>query len=453
MHMGFGLPIGGSGGGGSFAAEYGVAWNQTTDAYTRLGYAPFAATALGVKPADYLFPFGGRRCLVADNKTVNYYCDPNDTTDNITDGGAAVLDGTDGQVMSEFDPVYIKYAWADPVHPWRIAKVPLPGYSLHPAFSSASGKVYVSAYEGYITDGKLCSISGVLPTISQTIVQFRNAAAARGAGWHQESFWVDDLIQRMMVIQYADMDSQVVVGRGIDQYSIWPGGPQALTGNSNSIGNAAGNNSAPVPVWSSGVKSLGALCTPTSANNYTYEVVQAGTTGASQPSPWGTTIGDDTADGTVLWRCVRIGQYVNLFGIENFWGHIYKFVDGFNVHNSTADRSRAYVCADPANFASDTDTNYDLVGLLAETDGYARGLSTTTQGIFLPGSIVGGSSATGMADYYHTYFNDNPDIGWRAVRHGGHAINGLLAGAFYWYSNYSSSLSASNFGGRLCLRT
>jgi len=451
--MGLDLGLGSGGGGGGFSAEYGVAWNQTTDAYTRLGYAPFVATALGVKPADYLFPFGGRRCLVADDHTVNYYCDPNDTTVNITDGGAAVLDGTDGQVMVEITPKYFKYSWAAPVRSWWISNVALPGYTLHPAFSSASGKVYVGAYEGYITGGKLCSISGVLPTVSQTIAQFRAAAVARGTGWHQESFWVDDLIQRMIVIQYADMDSQAVVGRGIDQYTIWPGGPQALTGNSNSIGNANGNNTAAVPAWAAGaVKTLGQLGTPTVANNYTYQVVQAGTTGGTQPT-FGTVLGGDTSDGGVIWRCVRIGQYVNLFGVENFWGHIWKFVDGFNVHNSTANRSRAYVCAAPANFSSDTATNYDLVGLLAETDGYARSLSSTTQGLFLPGDVSGGSSATGLADYYYTYFNDLNDSGWRVVRRGGNANNGLYAGAFDWNSDSASSLSGSYFGGRLCLRT
>jgi len=449
VEMGLDLGLGLGGGGGVFSAEYGVAWNQTTDAYTRLGYAPFVATALGVKPTDYLFPFSTRRCVVSDAGVVQYYLSPTDSTKK-ADGSSAGLTGTDGQVMVEISAKYIKYSWVDPVHSWWISNVALPGYTLHPAFSSASGKVYVGAYEGYITGGKLTSISGVLPTVSQTRAQFRAAAAARGAGWHQQSFWIADLLQRLYVIEYADLDSQAMLGRGIDQYSIWPGTPQALTGNTNAIGNASGSNSAAVLVWAAATaKTSGQLVTPTVANNYTYRCTTGGTTGGSQPT-WPTTIGATVADGSVVWTCVRIGQYVSYRGVENLFGHIWRFVDGINIHNSAANRSRAYVCADPASFADDTETNYSLAGILAEMDGYARNLAATALGLFLPGGTSGGSSATGLADYYYTYFDNGNDSGWRVCRLGGYASNGLGAGAFVWDSYSGSSAASSDIGGRLC---
>lgn len=45
---------------------------------------------------------------------------------------------------------------------------------------------------------------------------------------------------------------------------------------------------------------------PTTANPYYYVCVTAGTTGAAEPSPWNTTVGGTTNDGTVVWMTYEI---------------------------------------------------------------------------------------------------------------------------------------------------
>lgn len=49
--------------------------------------------------------------------------------------------------------------------------------------------------------------------------------------------------------------------------------------------------------------SLGDSVVPDPTNGYRYEVTTAGTTGASPPT-WGTTVGGNTTDGTVVWKLV-----------------------------------------------------------------------------------------------------------------------------------------------------
>jgi len=57
---------------------------------------------------------------------------------------------------------------------------------------------------------------------------------------------------------------------------------------------------------------------PTTPNDYYYEVAAGndGTSGASEPSPWGTTVAGTTADNTVTWTChsySEIGQVCGFF--------------------------------------------------------------------------------------------------------------------------------------------
>jgi hypothetical protein len=64
----------------------------------------------------------------------------------------------------------------------------------------------------------------------------------------------------------------------------------------------------------------------------------------------------------------------------------------------------------------------------------------------------GGSSSTGLCDYFYTYFDTDDDIGWRVVLVGGFAINGVSAGGFFVYSADGFTFSFSSVGGRLCFR-
>ena len=376
----------------------GISWDEGTDVYTRLG--ALAGYPLSASPGGAVLPIHAQmaRCIVNDLGTIQYMLDAVDSTKK-ADGTAAVLDGTAGQVMVRVPKFWWKYSYAAPIHSWLISDRPRAGYTVHPAFIKAGFEVdyrYIGAYEACLDGTKLCSVSGQLPQTAKTRANFRGYAAARGTGWHQQDLYLYSAIQLLYLIEYADFNTQSMIGAGLtdwasatwDTYNSYY--PINATGLSNGLGNGSGSVS--------------------------------------------------NGDGVV-------GSYMSYRGVENWYGHIWKFVDGLNVHNSTADRSRAFACGDHTAFADDTDTGYTLIGLLPEADGYVK--TILYGGLFLP-QTTGGSSATYLCDNYYTYFDSDQASGWRVVYWGGTANAGALAGAFFVSSNSGSSNASATLGGRLC---
>ena len=86
-------------------------------------------------------------------------------------------------------------------------------------------KRYYPAYLGYVTGGKMISRSGVYPTVSQTLAQFRTAAKANSVSnpstgqttngyWGNIDFALYELIALLAVIEYGTMNIQSALGRG-----------------------------------------------------------------------------------------------------------------------------------------------------------------------------------------------------------------------------------------------
>jgi hypothetical protein len=414
---------------------YGVEYDQDADSYSRTGRT--AGFAVGQTLHDDLLPIQAqmRRCVLSDAGVVQYYLDPTDSTKK-ANGDAADLTGGDGQVMVEIPKFYFRYSWDDPVHRWDISLFPLEGFTVHPAFVKAGVEVpyrYYGAYEGSMYDAsesamcavasiasniyqagdKLCSVSGQYPKVNETRAEFRAMAEARGAGWHQEDFYLRSAVQLLYLIEYADFDSQAMIGNGRVSLSNGDWVPSEIFDETNygyigkcGLSNGDGN--------------------ATAANNDATNL----TTGESP-------------------------AYMTYRGIENLWGNVWQFVDGINIRNfdplgGSAYASYAYATNNYEDFADDTDTGYNLLTAgLAQADGYARQICPIEDG-FLPASVADGASNTGLADYYYTYFNDDPNVGWRVARWGGDAPNGANAGAFCANSNYGSSAANAYFGGRLC---
>jgi len=448
-----------SGSGGSWdsigsSAAYGVSWNEgnSSPVLTRLGStAGFAASA---SPGNNNLPVHRlmRRCVMRDDGGIVYYLDQNNSLVK-QGGGASVLDGTDGQVMVEIPLFWYKYSYSGTTHSWWISLNKFSGAERHPAFYKDGSWVanrYIGAYEAW-TDGstKLASVSGQLSTVSQTIGTFRTRAEARGTGWHQMDWYLYNAVILLYLTEYADLNAQATLGAGVTDYAVWPGGPQALTGNSNSIGNATGNLTLAVDKWNASTAyTLNNECIPdASQNGYTYRVTVAGTSGGGEPT-WPTTLGNTVVDGAVTWECVRHAGYNSYRGVENWFGHIWKFIDGVNIHNSSANGSRLYTAQDYTAFASDTDTGYLLITSdLAQLDGFEKTMVPTAHG-FAP-KTVGGSSSTYVSDYHYTYYDNNPDSGWRVLFVGGGENFGSNAGPFYLDSNLESSNATTYVGSRL----
>ena len=218
-----------------FSVAYGVEWNPTTDAYVRTGESAGVAISTSYPGAVQVQM---RRCVLNTNGTVKYYLHPTDSTKK-ADGTPAIINGSDGNVMVEIPKFWYKYENVGGVHKWSISDGNHgPDYEVHPAFIRGGVEKdyrYYPAYEGFNLSGKLISGSGRVPTVNQTRAQFRTLAAANGTGWSQIDWNLLTAVQLLYLTEYADFDSQSMIGRGNDTGSDYT----MTTGGSNSIGNAS----------------------------------------------------------------------------------------------------------------------------------------------------------------------------------------------------------------------
>ena len=383
-----------------YQGSYGLEWNETTDTYRRIGAANYTAIQSMM-----------RRCVLNSDGSVNYYLDKNNS--NLKeDGTLAKLDGTDGNVMVEVPKTHVRYeytttggAGTDTVHRWEISLTPDTGFEVHWAFDrggSIRSKRYYPAYLGYVTGGKMISRSGVYPTVSQTLAQFRTAAKANSISnpssgqtangyWGNIDFALYELITLYAVIEYGTMNIQSALGRGRTALSGggWVGGE--LIG-VNGLSNEYGNRTA----------------------NYTY-------VGAST---------DANAD----------LSFMSYRGCENFFGNVWRMADGVIFKGITNNKTMWY-STNPTEY-NETGTGYVNSGIVTATaDGYGRKLANTNKG-FIVSDVSGGNSNAGTTDYYYTSATDNT-----LALVGGDSSNGLDAGPLTLHVNASAaSLSDANVG-------
>lgn len=146
-----------------------------------------------------------------------------------------------------------------------------------------------------------------------------------------------------------------------------------------------------------------------------------------------------TGDSDVM--IYHTGCRANLAGIqyrwiENLWGNVYQWVDGFNANGTTA-----YYCTDPSQYADDTTTGYTQIGTLPAS-GWIKDLTVTDNGLLIP-KTVGGSETTFIPDYAYS------SSGWRVLGVGGGWDYGSCAGLLCFDANYASSNSDSDVSARL----
>lgn len=372
-----------------YTGAYGLNWDETNDTYMRTGVNNFTAIQSLM-----------RRCVLNADGTVNYYLDPYNSNYKV-DGSLAKLDGTDGNVMVEVPKFYYKYNYntiSGVVHEHSISLTPDAGYTVHDAWVRGGVEVdyrYYPAYLGYSSGGKLLSRSGVYPTVSQTRAQFRTLARANGAGWEQIDFLLYEAITLLAIIEYGTMNIQSALGQGRTALSegTWVNGSYiGINGLSNSLGNGSGN--------------------------VTY-------TGDAD---------DAAAD----------GSFMSYRGCENFFGNVWRFVDGINCQGNMA--KLVYLNQHPATYADDVfDGDYVSIGVTtANASGYTRTLGNTRKG-FIPVSVSGGSSSAGTTDYFHTASTVNT-----LALVGGHANAGLAAGPLNLYVADAASLSAASVSAGVC---
>lgn len=357
------------------------------NSYTKIG---------GCVDKETIFGSIGRVNLSDDGKVLARYGD-----DNYKE------DGSNGQVMVEIPRIYymvepIKLGTADCVAgqslmhgKYYISLEPRPGMKLHPAFKKAnSDKVYVSAFEGYVSDGKLNSIGDVLPTVSTTRTAFENYAKARGNGWHILDSDTNALVQLLVVIDIGSFDMQTHIGQGVTNSSNTD---RFYTGST--VGNTTGSATA-----------------------------TKDTSGTEQ------TAVDKTS---VNWR-----------GIENIYGNVWKFVIGMNVlGNGSQAGGQIYVCEDTEYDETRTTGNYKPTSMYSpNSNNYIKyfGYNTEYDYLMCP-TTAGGTSTNPVGDYSYSTANLN---GNRIALVGGGWNDSSKAGGFYLSVNFGAGISSGLIGAR-----
>jgi hypothetical protein len=361
-------------------------------------------------------------CLLLDDGTVNYYLYPTNWSYKYDGVTSSNLTGDDGQVMIQIPKFYYKYSYLNNVHSWSISTRITTGYDVHPAFIKDGIEVdfrYLGAYEAVLYDtsvsgythgnngvtgttatsatqaanDKIGSVSGYYPITQATRETFRTYAAARGTGWRQQDYDLTHALELLFLIEYGSFYSQSVLSVGITNvvsanWNTYNGYyPIAKTGNGNSIGNMTGYNASAV----------------------------------------GTVCADIRTNGYFKWR-----------GIENFYGHIWKFVDGININNRVP-----WVTNNSNNWVDNTSLNYISGQTLSTSDGYQNTLIPSSR-FMLPATIgAPGDSSHKITDFYYQ------STGWKITIFGGAAASGASCGFWYWLMDNDSSILYSSFGARL----
>ena len=372
-----------------------------------------------------------RGCLLSDAGTVVEYLNP-------TNWIAHDRSGARGQVMVEIPAHYRKFETDGTKRRAKISELPLPGYHAVP-------KKYISAYEATFerSTGKLCSVVNMgadyrgggnqsdwdgthrsvlgRPTTAKSRTQFRAAARARGAGvqWNCLDYNAYKDVAWLYYIEYANLNSQADFNAQANANGYRQGG----------LGNCATTISS------------GQLST---FNGY-YPFIPCGHTdslgSASGEVAYNVDVNGDA--GSI------VAVYANRYrGIENPFGHVWKWSDGINIEVKTdaeGGTSKIYVANNPADYSDSGYGNYEMRGLEARADGYVKEMIFGEFGDIIP-ALVGGGSTTYWCDYHYVIVSSGS---LRGVLLGGGAYYGAVAGLGCVHSNYTPSNTNTNIGSHL----
>lgn len=254
------------------------------------------------------------------------------------------------------------------------------------------------------------------PVTNLTRDQFRQAARKRGSGWEMYTYNAHKTLFWLFAVEYATLDSQKPFNaqkdaNGFAQGGLGPG-PTQMTD------------------WTNFNK-----INPLIPCGYTNE------------------FGNGSGEKAYVVKNASGGTHATLManryrGIENPFGHIWKYTDGANIQVTTGDAglSILWTTDDPSNFSDTSYTGYDKKGNICRTNGYAKKMLLGEDGDIVA-TEVGGSSSTYWCDYYYTNTSANR---MQVVLVGGGADGGSNAGLAYVHTADAPSAAYRHFGSRLC---
>lgn len=343
-------------------------------------------------------------------------------------------------VMTEIPEHWYKLYFNGTKFRMMLSEIPLPGYK-------HVDKFYISTYEAriYRTDNLLCSAAGAsklsdpnsinfrggdntaewddtyrsllgCPVTNLTRDQFRQAARKRGSGWEMYTYGAHKTLFWLFAVEYATLNSQKSFNAQKDANGFSQGGlglgPTQMTDWANF------NNANPLI-----------------------------------PCGYTNKFGNSSGEKAYVVKNSSDGTHATLManryrGIENPFGHIWKYTDGANIQVTTGDSglSILWTTDDPSNFSDTSYTGYDKKGNICRTNGYAKKMLLGEDGDIVP-TEVGGSSSTYWCDYYYTNTSANR---MQVVLVGGGAGDGSAAGLAYVNTDNAPSAAYRYIGSRLC---
>lgn len=264
-------------------------------------------------------------------------------------------------------------------------------------------------------DGTYRSLLGC-PVTYLTRDQFRQAARKRGSGWEMYTYGAHKTLFWLFAVEYATLNSQKSFNAQKDANGFAQGGlgvgPTQMTDWANF------NNANPlIPC------------------GYTNE------------------FGNGSGEKAYVVKNSSDGTHATLManryrGIENPFGHLWKYIDGANIQVTTGDAglSILWTTDDPSNFSDTSYTGYDKKGNICRTNGYSKKMLLGEDGDIVA-TEVGGSSSTYWCDYYYTDTSANR---MQTVLIGGGADEGQGGGLTRMSMNLAISAVGRNIGSRLC---
>ena len=388
---------------------YGVRhyYNNSSTALTRIGSSNLHVTL----PVQSRM----RRCVVADDGSIVYYLDANDSTKK-EDGTAAVLDGTDGQVMVEVPEHYRRHTLGSDYYDSEIALVPFTG-----AFKV--NKYYVSMSEAAMdrTNNKLSSVVNTtaqyrggnntsswddtyrsllgMPATSISTINFHTYANNRGAGWEMYEVDVHDDIYWLYVIEYANTNVQLAYNSELTSEGHHQGG----------LGNGV----------------IGKDWGTWSSYNSNNPIIPCGTTLSLGNNSGVVSYSPLSSDGSTAWGTFSVPSYR---GIQNPYAHIWQWAIGYmGVGNGT--NQVAYRCRHRKHYSTGSLNNYySQVGLISSSGGWTKTIVKNKYGDIIPTS-VGAGDTTYFSDYLWEAHNNGAVYAYRfggGLNHGSHCGLGCL---------------------------
>lgn len=345
-----------------------------------------------------------------------------------------------GSIMTEIPEHWYKLYTNGTKFRMMLSEIPLPGYK-------HVDKFYISTYEAciarneeklwsenlyaYSDESSLINLRGGdntsdwdgtyrsllrMPVTNLTRDQFRQAARKRGSGWEMYTYGAHKTLFWLFAVEYATLNSQKPFNaqkdaNGFAQGGLGPG-PTQMTDWTNF------NNANPlIPC------------------GYTNE------------------FGNRSGEKAYVVKNASGGTHATLManryrGIENPFGHIWKYTDGANIQATTGDAglSILWTTDDPSNFSDTSYIGYDKKGNICRTNGYAKKMLLGEDGDIVA-TEIGGSSSTYWCDYYYTYTSANR---MQVVLVGGSAVDGPHVGLTYVNANTVPTAVNPYIGTRLC---